>query len=142
MANILLWLGIVSVALVLVYDFERNYLSPRISTYEWYPREPDLPPVAGEKEGTETNSIKVLLVGYVTGISVLLIGLIDYSPVKPTCIPSLKYVSSVLALTSGFMWYAETENVTIQYHGTIRYCLGGIGILAGLYLGICGEGII
>jgi len=138
----LLWAGIIAFSLVLVYDFGRNYLLPRLLSYEWFPGEPNLPPVAGEKETSDSDVALAILFAYLLSISVFIIGVLDYSSARPECIPPLQYVASIFALASGFMWYTDSKNLSIQYHSEIRYLLGSLSIVIVLYLGACGEGLL
>lgn len=141
------WLGLGIFSSVLAYDFWSEWLSPRLLSQEWFPGEPDLPPVAGDiDEPTDKNYRRVILAGYITGGAVLIIGLLDASPIRPACIPYSGIVKTygigVLSLATGYMWFSEGQNITIPYHKGIRYTIGVITVIIPLYMAACGSGIL
>ena len=147
MLGALLWVGVGVFALTLAFDFWSQWLGPRLLSREWFPGEPDLPPVAGDvdKPGPKEYA-KVVLAGYLTGAAILYIALLDAAPVSPICLPYAnfinEYVVGVLALTTGFMWYSDGQGVVIPYHSEVRYTIGVLAVIAPLYMRACGTGVL
>jgi hypothetical protein len=142
------WLGISLLFIGLSYDFYTNWLDPRLRYRQWYPYEPDLPPVAGGIELSEEQRKhdRVLLALYLPGILLILLGVLDASSVQPKCLPAGDFFQSygvaALSITSGLMWYSEGEDITIKYHSEIRYMLGLLAVLIHVYSKACGTGVL
>ncbi|WP_273836879.1 hypothetical protein [Halococcus sp. PRR34] len=124
---------------VLAFDFWHEWLGPRLLSREWFPGEPDLPPVAGDVDepGPEEYA-KVVLAAYLAGAAILYIALLDAAPASPMCLPYAdfisEYVVGALALTTGFMWYSEGQGVVMPYHSEVRYTIGVLTVVAPLVL--------
>lgn len=143
----LAWVGVAVFGLTLSFDVWNEWLGPRLLSRSWFPGEPDLPAVAGDTdEATEANHRHVILAGYFTGGAVLIIGLLDVSPIQPTCLPYADIVKTygigALSLTTGYMWFTEGQNVVIPYHKGVRYTIGVITVLIPMYMAACGRGIL
>jgi len=147
MLNALTWVGLAVFLGALVFDFWHEWLSPRLLSREWFPGEPDLPPVAGDvDEPGPKEYTKVVLAAYLTGGAILYIALLDVSPVSPVCLPYAnfinEYVVGTMALITGFMWYSDGQGVVIPYHSEVRYTIGVLTVVAPLYMGACGTGVL
>lgn len=145
--NLITWFGLTVFLFTLGYDFWSEWLSPRLLSKKWYPREPDLPAVAGDiSEPTEENYRNVVLAGYFTGGAFLLIGLLDVSDVQPRCLPYSDIVKTygigAMSLITGFMWFTEGQNIIIPYHKVVRYTIGSLTVIIPVYMAACGEGIV
>ncbi len=147
MVAVVLWAGIGVFTLALAGDFWTEWLGPRLLSRSWFPREPKLPPVAGDGEdpGPEEYT-KVVLAGYFAGGGLLFIALLDAGPIQPICLPYAgfinEYVVGAMALITGFMWYSEGQGVVVPCHAEIRYSIGVLTVLAPLYMGACGTGVL
>jgi hypothetical protein len=147
MLGLLAWIGLGVFSLTLAYDFWNEWFGPRLLSQPWFPREPDLPPVAGDVDEPKSgNYRRVVLAGYFTGSGLLIIGLLDVSPVRPVCLPYADfvktYVLAALSLATGFMWFSEGQNVVMPYHKGIRYTIGVIAVLLPVYMAACGSGVL
>lgn len=147
MLSFLSWIGLTIFALTLSFDFYREWLAPRLLSRSWFPGEPDLPPVAGEVDEAKPEDIdRVLLAGYIAGITIVFIGALDASPVNPDCLPHSNFIQVYLvkafALTTGLMWYSEGQDVVIPYHSEIRYIIGLLTVALPLYSKACGTGVL
>jgi hypothetical protein len=147
MLNFLAWAGLVTFALTLSYDVWSEWLGPRLLSRSWFPGEPDLPAVAGDvDEPAEENYQRVILAGYFTGGAILIVGLLDVSPIQPTCLPYADIIKTygigALSLVTGYMWFTEGQNITIPFHKGIRYTVGVITVIIPLYMAACGQGIL
>ena len=147
MLDALTWVGLTVFTSVLAFDFWHEWLGPRLLSREWFPGEPDLPPVAGDVDepGPEEYA-KVVLAAYLAGAAILYIALLDAAPASPMCLPYAdfisEYVVGALALTTGFMWYSEGQGVVMPYHSEVRYTIGVLTVVAPLYMSTCGTGVL
>lgn len=147
MLEVFVWLGLAVFSLTLAYDFWSEWLGPRLLSRSWFPGEPDLPPVAGEvEEPTEENYWRVVLAGYFTGASLLIIGLLDASAVEPACLPYAEVVKTygvtVFSLATGFMWFSEGQHVVLPGHKGVRYTIGVLTVIIPTYMAACGSGVL
>ena len=143
----LAWAGLLVFSLALSYDFYTEWLAPRLLSRDWFPGEPDLPPVAGDiDEPTPEDYRRVVLVGYFTGVVILFIAALDAASIETVCFPYgdllNKYVVGVLGLATGFMWYSDGQGVVMPYHSEVRYTLGVLTVVIQLYLETCGTGLL
>lgn len=143
----LVWIGVGIFGFTLAYDFWIEWLAPRLLSLSWVPGEPDLPPVAGEvNEPTPENYRRVILAGYLTGAIVLIIGILDASPVEPACLPYGNFIKiygvAIMSLTTGLLWFSEGQEVVLPYHKGVRYTIGVTAIATTLYLNACGSGTL
>ncbi len=147
MPSLFIWFGLGLFAIGLSWDFYTNWLDPRLKSKNWFPREPDLPAVAGDVEADGLKGRdRVLLATYFPGIAILLIGTLDASSVNPACLPYSgflnHYIVRAFGLTTGLMWYSEGQGIEIPYHGEIRYTLGILTVVIPLYIDACGKGVL
>lgn len=147
MLEVFVWFGLAVFSLTLAYDFWSEWLGPRLLSRSWFPGEPDLPPVAGEvEEPTEENYWRVVLAGYFTGASLLIIGLLDASAVEPACLPYADVVKTygvaVFSLATGFMWFSEGQHVVLPGHKGVRYTIGVLTVIIPTYIAACGSGVL
>lgn len=145
--NYLTWVGIGAFGLALGSDFWSEWLAPRVRYRSWFPQEPNLPAAAGNAEPpSEENRFYVILAGYLAGGGFIIIGLLDASSIQPACFPYAEvartYGVAAVSLCTGFMWFSEGQNVTMQYHKGIRYSIGSLGVLIPLYMSACGTGVL
>ena len=147
MLGVLEWIGLGVFSFTLAYDFWNEWLGPRLLSRGWFPGEPGLPPVAGDvDEPTPENYRRVVIAGYFTGTAILIIGLLDASPVEPMCLPYANVVKTygiaVFSLTTVFMSFSESQNIVMPHHRGIKYAIGVSTVIITVYTSACGAGML